>query len=82
MRLPGRSRKRWLDNGINVNAIGPGRTDTPMMRGANSAEYIATLTKTMPGGRLGQPEDVVGLVLFLLSDGARDITGQVISFRG
>jgi len=74
--------KEVADNGINVNAIGPGLTDTPMMRGANSAQYIATLTKTMPGGRLGQPEDVVGLVLFLLSEGARDITGQVINFRG
>ncbi|MEK7834965.1 MAG: SDR family oxidoreductase, partial [Pseudomonadota bacterium] len=74
--------KEVADNGINVNAIGPGLTDTPMMRGGNSAEYIAALTKTMPGGRLGQPEDVVGLVLFLLSEGARDITGQVISVRG
>ena len=74
--------KEVTENGINVNAIEPGLTDTPMMRGANSAEYIAALTKTMPGGRLGQPEDVVGLVLFLLSEGARDITGQVISFRG
>ena len=74
--------KEVADNGINVNTIGPGLTDTPMMRGANSAEYIAAVTKTMPGGRLGRPEDVVGLVLFLVSEGARDITGQVISFRG
>ena len=74
--------KEVADNGVNVNAIEPGLTDTPMMRGANSAEYIAALTKSMPGGRLGQPEDVVGLVLFLLSEGARDITGQVIGFRG
>ena len=74
--------KEVADNGINVNTIGPGLTDTPMMRGANSAEYIAAVTKTMPGGRLGRPEAVVGLVLFLESEGARDITGQVISFRG
>jgi NAD(P)-dependent dehydrogenase (short-subunit alcohol dehydrogenase family) len=40
------------------------------------------LAKSMPGGKLGQPEDVVGLVLFMLSDGAKDITGQVIIFRG
>lgn len=74
--------KEVAGDGINVNAIAPGLTDTPMMRGANSAEYIAALTKTMPGGRLGQPEDVVGLVLFLVSEGARDITGQVIIIRG
>ena len=74
--------KEVSDNGINVNAIAPGLTDTPMMRGANTAEYIAAVAKTMPGGRLGQPEDVVGLVLFLVSDGSKDITGQVITFRG
>ncbi len=74
--------KEVSDSGINVNAIAPGLTDTPMMRGANTPEYIAAVTKTLPGGRLGQPEDVVGLVLFLVSEGAKDITGQVITFRG
>jgi len=74
--------KEVADQGINVNAIAPGLTDTPMMRGANTPEYIAAMTKSMPGGRLGQPEDVVGLVLFLISEGAKDITGQVITFRG
>ncbi len=70
------------DHGINVNAIAPGLTDTPMMRGANTPEYIAAVTNTMPGRRLGQPEDVVGLALFLVSEGARHITGQVIGLRG
>jgi NAD(P)-dependent dehydrogenase (short-subunit alcohol dehydrogenase family) len=74
--------KEVADYGINVNAIAPGLTDTPMMRGANSPEYIAALTKTMPGGKLGQPEDVVGLVLFLVGEGAINITGQVIALRG
>jgi NAD(P)-dependent dehydrogenase (short-subunit alcohol dehydrogenase family) len=74
--------KEVAADGINVNAIAPGLTDTPMMRGANSPEYIAAVAKTMPGGRLGEPQDVVGLVLFLLSEGAKDITGQVIVFRG
>lgn len=69
-------------DGINVNAIAPGLTETPMMRGANSPAYIASVTQAMPFGRLGQPEDVVGLVLFLISEGARDITGQVIPMRG
>lgn len=74
--------KEVADHGVNVNAIAPGLTDTPMMRGANTAEYIAAVTKTMPGGKLGQPEDVVGLALFLVSEGARHITGQVIPLRG
>jgi NAD(P)-dependent dehydrogenase (short-subunit alcohol dehydrogenase family) len=74
--------KEVADYGINVNTIAPGLMDTPMMRGANTPEYIASVTKTMPGGKLGQPEDVVGLVLFMVSDGAKDITGQVIVLRG
>lgn len=74
--------KEVMDDGINVNAIAPGLTDTPMMRGANTPEYIASVTRTMPGGKLGQPEDVVGLALFLVSEGSRHITGQVIGLRG
>jgi 3-oxoacyl-[acyl-carrier protein] reductase len=74
--------KEVMNDGINVNAIAPGLTDTPMMRGANTPEYIASVTKTMPGGKLGEPEDVVGLALFLVSEGARHITGQVIGLRG
>ncbi len=74
--------KEVIDCGINVNAIAPGTTDTPMMRGGYTSEQLAALAKTMPGGKLGQPEDVVGLVLFMVSDGAKDITGQVITFRG
>ena len=74
--------KEVMNDGINVNAIAPGLTDTPMMRGANTPEYIASVTRTMPGGKLGQPEDVVGLALFLVSEGARHITGQVIGLRG
>lgn len=68
--------------GINVNAIAPGLTDTPMMRGANSPEYIASVTSNTPGNRLGEPQDVVGLAMFLVSEGARYITGQVIALRG
>lgn len=74
--------KEVIGSGINVNAIAPGATDTPMMRGGYSPEQFAARAKTMPGGKLGQPEDVVGLVLFMVSDGAKDITGQVIIFRG
>lgn len=70
------------DRGINVNAIAPGLTDTPMMRGANTPEYIEATVRAMPGGRLGEPGDVVGLALFLASDGADHITGQVITLRG
>ncbi len=73
--------KEVANDGINVNAIAPGLTDTPMMRGANTPQYIESITNSMPGRRLGQPEDAVGLALFLVSEGARHITGQVIALR-
>jgi NAD(P)-dependent dehydrogenase (short-subunit alcohol dehydrogenase family) len=73
--------KEVANDGINVNTIAPGLTDTPMMRGANTAEYIASVANTMPGRRLGQPDDVVALALFLVSEGAQHITGQVIGLR-
>ena len=74
--------KEVANDGINVNAIAPGLTDTPMMRGANTPEYIASMTNSMPGRRLGEPDDAVGLALFLVSEGAKYITGQVIALRG
>jgi 3-oxoacyl-[acyl-carrier protein] reductase len=69
-------------DGVNVNCIAPGLTDTPMMRGANRPDYIAAVASESPGGRLGQPGDVVGLVAFLVSEGADHISGQVITMRG
>jgi len=69
------------DDGVNVNNVAPGLTDTPMMRGANSPEYIQMLARRAPGSRLGQPADVVNLILFLCSEGAAHITGQVYNLR-
>jgi NAD(P)-dependent dehydrogenase (short-subunit alcohol dehydrogenase family) len=60
---------------ITVNAIAPGTTDTPMWRGTKSPEEIERQRRTI---NLGAPEDAVGLVLMLLSDDARLLTGQLI----
>ncbi len=72
--------RELLGSGVTVNAVAPGLTDTPMMRAANPPEYIEEVARQQAGG-LGRPEDVVGLVLFLLSDGADHITGQVFRMR-
>lgn len=69
------------DRGVTANCVAPGLTESPMMRGANSDEYVRSLTARMPMGRLGQPEDVVPLVRFLVGPGARHITGQVYALR-
>ncbi len=61
--------------GITVNAVAPGTTDTPMWRGTKSEEEIARLRGTIP---LAAPEDAVGLVLMLVSDDARLLTGHLL----
>ncbi|THF59258.1 2-hydroxycyclohexanecarboxyl-CoA dehydrogenase [Pseudothauera rhizosphaerae] len=72
---------------INVNVVCPGPTDTALFRdfageGEQGEKLRDALTKAIPFGRLGQPEDLPGIVAFLASDEASFITGQVISVSG
>ncbi len=69
--------------GIRVNAVCPGVIETPMTAASrsNQAQIEKWLTD-IPQGRLGQPEDVSDLVLFLCSDGAAYLTGQAINVDG
>lgn len=67
--------------GIRVNAILPGIIDTEMYR-ANTAERRALLEAPIPLGRIGQPDDVAGAVVFLISDAARYISGAEIAIDG
>ena len=66
---------------IRVNAIAPGYYDTEISRNLKDAQKAQILRRT-PLGRLGRPEDVVGAVLFFLSDQASFITGQVLVVDG
>jgi 2-hydroxycyclohexanecarboxyl-CoA dehydrogenase len=73
--------------GITVNVVCPGPTDTPILRGflgegeAGQKVYDA-LVRAIPMKRVGQPDDLPGIVAFLASDEAAFITGQVISVSG
>jgi 2-hydroxycyclohexanecarboxyl-CoA dehydrogenase len=73
--------------GVTVNVVCPGPTDTPILRGflgegeAGQKVYDA-LVRAIPMKRVGQPDDIPGLVAFLASDEAGFITGQVISISG
>ena len=68
-------------HGIRVNAINPGVVDTPMIA-TWSAELKAETVRRTPLGRLAQPDDIADVALFLASDAARFITGEVIEVNG
>jgi NAD(P)-dependent dehydrogenase (short-subunit alcohol dehydrogenase family) len=67
---------------IRVNAIAPGPTDTEATRSTVPEEIIQGILATMPLARMGQPDDLTGACLFLLSEDARWITGHVLNVDG
>ena len=67
--------------GIRVNAIAPGPTDTQATR-TQAGDAAKELVKGLAIKRMGQPEDMVGACLFLLSDEASWVTGQILAVDG
>jgi 3-oxoacyl-[acyl-carrier protein] reductase len=67
---------------IRVNAIAPGPTDTGALRSVVPDAYIAPMVAQLPLARIGTPADHVPAVLFLLSDAAAWITGQIVNVDG
>jgi NAD(P)-dependent dehydrogenase (short-subunit alcohol dehydrogenase family) len=73
--------RELADQGIRTVALAPGLTDTPGMRAIASEEYIERVAAAYPGGRLGQPEDVVEFVAFLCSHAAHHLSGTLLPIR-
>jgi NAD(P)-dependent dehydrogenase (short-subunit alcohol dehydrogenase family) len=70
-------------SGIRVNAVAPGPTDTGMLtRFTGTSENKAALVKQVPLDRLGLSEEVADGILFLGSDGAKWITGEILNVDG
>ncbi|MER5901781.1 SDR family oxidoreductase [Streptomyces mirabilis] len=67
---------------IRVNGIAPGPTDTEATRSIVPKEFQEQMTNSLAIKRMGTPEDLAPAVLFLLSDEARWLTGQVVSVDG
>ena len=67
---------------IRINAIAPGPIDTEANRTTTPQEMVADIVRNIPLSRMGQPEDLVGMCLFLLSDQASWITGQIFNVDG
>lgn len=70
--------------GITVNAIAPGMAATPINVSLQKkgSPFIDTAVESTPTGRMTTPEEIAGLVLFLISPAAINITGQVIPIDG
>jgi 2-hydroxycyclohexanecarboxyl-CoA dehydrogenase len=74
-------------HGITVNVVCPGPTDTALFadykEGAGNPEkLVEAFTRSIPLGRIGQPDDLPGAILFFASADAAYVTGQVLSVSG
>jgi 3-oxoacyl-[acyl-carrier protein] reductase len=68
--------------GVRVNAIAPGPIETPLMGSALTPQQKEAYARSIPLGRLGQPEDIGEAVVFLVSDAASYITGATLPVSG
>lgn len=73
--------RELASSNIRVNAVAPGITNTDMVKNLPK-EMIEPLIKTIPLGRIGEPRDIANAFLFLASDMASYITGNILSVDG
>jgi len=70
-------------SGVRVNAVAPGPIETGMLnRFTRTADRKAALLKTVPLGRVGEPSEIARAVVFLGSDNASFVTGQILTADG
>ena len=74
----------WMADGIRLNAVAPGVTDTAMVAPLKDVEAARKALEAMPipAGRWGQPDDIANVILFLLSQQSSYIVGQTILVDG
>jgi len=73
----------WAPHGIRVNAIGPGYTRTEMTKGAlGEPETLARIRERTPLGRVAEPDEMAGAVVFLASDASSYVTGHLLMVDG
>jgi len=76
----------WADRGIRVNAVAPGTINTERVQRLpnepGGPEYLESIKKAHPMGRIGDPAEVARAILFLASDDASFITGAILPVDG
>jgi 3-oxoacyl-[acyl-carrier protein] reductase len=71
-----------IQDGLNINAIAPGRIETPRVRGHYSDEAWAAEVAKIPIGRAGTPDEIASTAIFLVLEENKYITGQTIHVNG
>ena len=72
----------WAADGVRVNVVSPGPIRTPMNTMLKNPEFLANREAVIPMHRLGEPEDIAGVVAFLLGEDAGFVTGENLSADG
>jgi len=70
----------WSARGIRVNAISPGWF--PQKRGPERPDFMQSVQRSIPMGRIGQPSELIGAVVFLMADASSYVTGQNLVVDG
>lgn len=74
--------RKYGPAGITVNVISPGQIDTPMQHRDNDPAVVQAATAACPLGRMGRPEEVARVALFLASDSASFVSGATVTVSG
>ncbi|TFE25972.1 SDR family oxidoreductase [Cohnella luojiensis] len=68
--------------GITINSVAPGPVNTELFNEGKSAEQIASIVSMNAFGRLGEPEDITSVILFLAGEESQWVTGQTLRVNG
>jgi 3-oxoacyl-[acyl-carrier protein] reductase len=68
--------------GITVNSVAPGWVDTEMCDGAFAGDGRARIAGGIPVGRVATPADIAAPIVFLCTDEARHVTGEIVNVNG
>jgi NAD(P)-dependent dehydrogenase (short-subunit alcohol dehydrogenase family) len=74
----------WASYGVTVNAIAPCTFETPMVKAVldSEPEYRQRVVERIPVGRMGQPEEVIGAVIYLAAPSSSMVTGHILAVDG
>jgi NAD(P)-dependent dehydrogenase (short-subunit alcohol dehydrogenase family) len=73
----------WAKHGVRVNALGPCDFATPLVQPfLDDPEYLGWVTEAIPAGRVGQPHELVGALLFLASPASDMVVGATVMIDG